>query len=761
MRSVGFKGLKVRMRAVSKISIKALVGGIVGLMGLMILSLSLPAALDALKTVLTAHSLVALSETSRQLLAMTFAGRIERGDNLYALLGEGPLKAATQQTIAERRAVVEAGYNNSLKLIAALQIPDLAAPFVSYQQSYQAMAALRPSVDQAVLLPRSSRDAALAGRWRDAAEHYFSALAALLDVINHAIELHDPWIDKLLMATRAATMLQVDSSALSTIISSSVATGKVWTPAESQKAAEFVGRVGADWDLLAQVATTKGITAGFKSSFENARTVYIDEEKPFRQTLIDRLSSGLPPDIQIDAWLPHALHSSGHFSKAATAALDDVVLVANRADQAAWRHLIFAFSVLVVAIMLTLAGLLLVWRRVSRPLLILTQVMGRLADRDFAAEVTGTERGDELGAIARAVAVFRENGLSMQQLETEAAQTRRQADLAREGAAAEQAERVAQQNAVVSALRQGLERLAEGDLTCLINEPLAPAEYDRLRLDFNAAVTGLREAIGDVVAHTATIQTGTQEIASASDDLSRRTERQAAGLEQTAAALQQITATVRRTSEGGQEARSLATATRDDAMQSEQVVRDAVAAMAAIEGSARQISQIIGVIDEIAFQTNLLALNAGVEAARAGESGRGFAVVAREVRALAQRSADAAKEIKTLIHASEQQVQRGVTLVGETGAALGRILSKVGTISQVISEIATSAQQQATGLAEVNTAVAEMDTVTQQNAAMVEQTTAATHSLSHETEELTRAIARFQVAPQPEGLSARGGRRAA
>jgi methyl-accepting chemotaxis protein len=315
---------------------------------------------------------------------------------------------------------------------------------------------------------------------------------------------------------------------------------------------------------------------------------------------------------------------------------------------------------------------------------------------------------------------------------------------------------VAEQSAVVGALRHGLERLAEGDLTCQITVPVAP-EYERLRLDFNAAVSGLQEAIGDVVARTATIQTGTQEIASAADDLSRRTERQAAGLEQTAAALQEITATVRRTSEGGQEARSVASATRDDATQSEQVVRDAVAAMAAIEGSARKISQIIGVIDEIAFQTNLLALNAGVEAARAGESGRGFAVVASEVRALAQRSADAAKEIKAIIYASEQQVERGVMLVGETGTALGRILSKVGTISQLIGEIAGAAQEQAAGLVQVSTAVAEMDTVTQQNAAMVEETTAATHSLQHETEQLHRAAGQFQV----EANSATGGRHVA
>jgi methyl-accepting chemotaxis protein len=174
-------------------------------------------------------------------------------------------------------------------------------------------------------------------------------------------------------------------------------------------------------------------------------------------------------------------------------------------------------------------------------------------------------------------------------------------------------------------------------------------------------------------------------------------------------------------------------------------VGNAVAAMSEIEKSSGQISQIIGVIDEIAFQTNLLALNAGVEAARAGEAGRGFAVVASEVRALAQRSADAAKEIKALISASTTQVASGVELVGETGRVLGRILVQVTEINGIVAEIAASAAEQSTGLAEVNTAVNQMDQLTQQNAAMVEQSTAASHSLAHEADALATLIGRFQV----------------
>src|SRR5690606_31894959 len=220
----------------------------------------------------------------------------------------------------------------------------------------------------------------------------------------------------------------------------------------------------------------------------------------------------------------------------------------------------------------------------------------------------------------------------------------------------------------------------------------------------------------------------------------------AASLEETAAALDEITATVNRTADGARQASRVVQTARNEAEASGAVVSDAVAAMTAIEQSSNQIGAIIGVIDEIAFQTNLLALNAGVEAARAGDAGRGFAVVASEVRALAQRSADAAKEIKTLITASGRQVEQGVALVGQTGQALGRIVAEVAEIDGLMSEISASAQEQATGLQQVNTAVNQMDQVTQQNAAMVEESTAASHSLAQEADVLAASVARFKVA---------------
>ncbi|MGA0604021.1 methyl-accepting chemotaxis protein [Caulobacter sp. KR2-114] len=301
-----------------------------------------------------------------------------------------------------------------------------------------------------------------------------------------------------------------------------------------------------------------------------------------------------------------------------------------------------------------------------------------------------------------------------------------------------------EQNAVVCALAESLRRLSQGDLTARVDGHFE-GNYARIRDDLNQAVEAVRAAMSAIAGSTGSLRSGCDEISQASDDLSRRTEQQAAALEETAAALDEITATVRRSADGAKQASGVASAARADAERSGQVVRQAVEAMGAIEQSSQQISQIIGVIDEIAFQTNLLALNAGVEAARAGEAGRGFAVVASEVRALAQRSAEAAKEIKALISASTAQVGAGVKLVGETGQSLSTIVTQVAQIDGLIAEIALSSQEQATGLNQVNSAVNQMDQVTQQNAAMVEEATAAAASLRAEAVQLADHVARFQL----------------
>jgi len=302
-----------------------------------------------------------------------------------------------------------------------------------------------------------------------------------------------------------------------------------------------------------------------------------------------------------------------------------------------------------------------------------------------------------------------------------------------------------EQSAALEALGKALDRLAAGDLTVSFDAAVAP-QFEKLKTDFNQTATRLAAAMAGVVEATEAIRVGSDEIATASDNLANRTEHQAASLEETTAALSELTSSVQRTANDAKQASGAASTTRAEAQRSQTVVADTVAAMGEIEQSSRQISQIIGVIDEIAFQTNLLALNAGVEAARAGEAGRGFAVVASEVRALAQRSAEAAKDIKTLISASTEQVGAGVDLVGQTGQALQTIVGRIVEIDGLVADIARSATEQAVGLGQVNAAVGQMDQVTQQNAAMVEEATAATHSLKAEMGRLAGLVSQFRLA---------------
>ncbi len=304
---------------------------------------------------------------------------------------------------------------------------------------------------------------------------------------------------------------------------------------------------------------------------------------------------------------------------------------------------------------------------------------------------------------------------------------------------------VTQRMSAISQLGEALRHLSEGDLTKTVNSPFVPS-MEQLRHDFNATVAKLSETVKTIGQSVHAIAAGSREIGSAADSFSKRTEQQASSIEETAAALEEITTTVNDSSHRADEAGKLVAKTKQGAEQSGLVVRNAVSAMGQIEQSSREITNIIGVIDDIAFQTNLLALNAGVEAARAGEAGKGFAVVAQEVRELAQRSASAAKEIKSLITTSSELVRNGVNLVGETGKALETIVVQVGDINANVAAIVEGSKEQATGLKEINQAVNSMDQATQQNAAMVEESTAASHKLASEAEALRTLLTQFRLA---------------
>ena len=368
---------------------------------------------------------------------------------------------------------------------------------------------------------------------------------------------------------------------------------------------------------------------------------------------------------------------------------------------------------------------------IGRPFVKTVERMEALARGDVDSPIACSDYRDCVGRMVQAMGRFRDNMRTIEAIR-------------------------AGQEKMAGALGRGLSKLAEGDLTVRIVEAF-PQDYEALRGDFNRAVESLEKAIGAVSRAADGINTGAAEIRSASQDLAQRTEQQAATLEESAASMNEVTAQVQETAASAGRVAGAISGTHREASEGGKVVERAVVAMGAIEHSAREITNIINVIDGIAFQTNLLALNAGVEAARAGDAGKGFAVVANEVRSLAQRTAEAAKDIKALIMTSVTQVEEGVQLVGETGNMLGRIVANVGEVSALVASISQTTEVQASSLQQVNAAVGDMDKATQQNAAMVEEATAAAGSLAGEADELHNLMRRFRAnggdaaRPAPKG----------
>ena len=388
------------------------------------------------------------------------------------------------------------------------------------------------------------------------------------------------------------------------------------------------------------------------------------------------------------------------------------------------------WSMVLVGVLLVagLAGAYVVLaRKVLDPLAQTAKTMEKLAGGDLDAGQTSQHRGDEIGAMTQAIESFRAS-LRADHMRSEA------------------------QTHVVETLSDALNRLADGDLNHRINSEMG-GEHARLKDAYNVSIERLAAIMGDVRSSALSVNTGSGEIRAASDDLALRNEQQAASIEETAASMRQVTELVKKTAENANSAQKAMSHTYEQAREGGAVVGKAVGAMAAIESSAQEITLIIDVIDGIAFQTNLLALNAGVEAARAGDAGKGFAVVANEVRALAQRSAEAARDIKQLIQTSTAHVGDGVGLVGETGTLLEAIVDQIGTVSAQVSDIATMAASQANNLEQVNVAVGAMDKMTQQNAAMVEESTAAARNLSDEASRLEQMVSQFRVSAVAGGNS--------
>jgi methyl-accepting chemotaxis protein len=419
---------------------------------------------------------------------------------------------------------------------------------------------------------------------------------------------------------------------------------------------------------------------------------------------------------------------------------DMAAATSERAQKSIILNVLTGFSALLICLAL---GVWVSTAKIASPLSQLAQRMGLLAQGDLNVEIEGQSRGDEVGAMAKAVQVFKDNALALKSAEAAAAEQRQAADAERLRNEAMQREAAEQVRKVVEGLGAGLERLAKGDLTYRLTDEFAD-EYRKVRDDFNEAIGQLQETIANIARANAEVSNAASEISSSTTDLSQRTEEQAASLEETSASMEEISATVKKNAENAQHANRLTQSTREVADRGGAVVAQAVTAMARIEESSRKIADIISVIDEIARQTNLLALNAAVEAARAGEAGRGFAVVASEVRSLAQRSSQAAKDIKDLITNSSGQVREGVDLVNKAGASLTEILDSIKNVAAIVADIANASSEQASGLEQISRALSQMDQATQQNSALVEENAATAKTLEDQQLAMSEQVGFFR-----------------
>ncbi|NLS20041.1 HAMP domain-containing protein [Rhizobium sp. P40RR-XXII] len=672
--------------------------------------------------------------------------RNERGDGSSLAKLELGTQEGTLALLKADRATVDKYMDEAKSVSATIDDATLKIPLADIMTAYDRVVAFRSKLDSEITKKLVDRDPTLQATTLDIGQQLLTALEAGSNAVESRIRTSDPSMTALIQIRALTWYTRATAGAANLLFVNTLASGEAMKPEDVGKIQQFDYAANFTWGQIGTLVNHPSTPQVVKDAYKVGSTTYFNGDFAAKHSaLLAKFAAGEKKAMSLDDWRPLGNAALLTITNTAAAAADGMVGKAAASQNDAFISLIAYGLTFLVAAVLSITGICVIIFRVTKPVGVLTHSMTALAHGDLSVSIGGVERHDEVGAMARSVQVFQQAAIHNKALEAEATEVRVRSEHERvevqRRAEAEAEQRLLQ---ATGSLATGLRQLASGDLLCEIETPLSE-QFENLRQDFNSSVSQLREAMSRVGQAASLVNSGSYEISQASDNLSKRTEQQAASLEETAAALEEVTANVQSTSKRAGDARDLVRGARLRAENSSQVVSNAVNAMGRIEHSSKQITQIISVIDEIAFQTNLLALNAGVEAARAGEAGKGFAVVAQEVRELAQRSANAAKEIKALIGNSEVAVSEGVKLVNDTGDGLAAIADLVLQINQHMDAIATAAQEQSMGLSEINGAVNHMDQATQQNAAMVEEMNAAGSGLSEEANRLGELLSAFRT----------------
>jgi methyl-accepting chemotaxis protein len=736
----------------NRVAINALLKTVIAVLGAAVVIMLSLSAWDSWSRLGAASRAAAVADASSYLFTALHNLRFDRAVSRTELLADR--QATTMNAVLRDARTNEIpALKSALTALERVDLPDRNAIIATLGEHIKRLTALHEETWSAMMQPRAARRAGLVDEIFKETDDVIKFVDKLSTQLTLSIKLQDPFIDQLMELKQLAWVARNGAGEAAVTVSDALE-GRPQTAANVEDYVAKISKVRSTWATIEDLANGLPMPPAFVQMREKVNRDYLGSDYiDTGMKMMKNAVAGQAPSLTVDQWTAMGMTRLAPLVGVAETALESARQYAASQHASALRGLIVQVILLIGAIALFTGTMLVVTRRVTTPLRKLSDAMRKLAGGDFDVILPGLDRKDEIGAMANAVEQFKVLALDKARRETDEAMRRQQAEVEVQARAAAEQRKLAEAQAlaaeeqarVVRLLGEGLVQMSEGDLTHRLGEGFTET-YRQIKDDFNAMATRLHETIASIVAATREITNASAELSGSTTDLSQRTEEQAASLEQTSASMEQISATVSKNAENAQQASKSANNTREVADRGGQVVAKAVDAMARIEESSGKISDIIGVIDEIARQTNLLALNAAVEAARAGEAGRGFAVVASEVRSLAQRSSQAAKDIKGLITNSNSQVKDGVELVNRAGAALREIVDSIEDVVQIVSDIANASVEQATGLEQVNKALTQMDQVTQQNSALVEENAATAKTLEQQAKLMDARVAAFRVA---------------